>query len=175
MIKVWISFVVVIMCMILCSTVYGEVPGSLEWETALLTNIKTDRMEGRAGYRMDGWAMGALATWYTNEDTGAEWSLGAYAKLFVDPNATLPVSDLVPVMGDWLDLPDSIQANGYLIGKFEILPYEDEIDLALSGGVGAEVGPVIIEWVYNVIESGDSAVPQLESKSTLWFGLCKKF
>jgi len=62
-----------------------------------------------------------------------------------------------------------------LIGKFEILPYEDEIDLALSGGVGAEIGPVIVEWVYKVIESGDSAVPQLDSKSTLWIGLCKRF
>jgi len=175
MVKVWVSFAVAIMCMVMCSTVYGDVPGSIDWEASLLTDITTDKMEGRVGYKVDEWAMGALATWYADEDSGAEWSLGAYAKLFVDPNATLPISDLIPVAGDWLGLPSSLQAIGYLIGKFEILPYEDDIDLALSGGVGAEVGPVIVEWVYRVIESGDSDVPQLDSKSILWFGLIKEF
>lgn len=172
MIKVWMAFAVAIMCMVLCSTTYGQVAKPGQWETVVLTDSSTERAEGRFGYKLDEiWTAGALATYYAEEDTGAEWSAGLYAKMTIDPNATLPIADALPVIGDWLSLPDSIQVDSYLIGKFEAIPYQDGMDMALSGGIGAQVGPVTVEWIYQMLESGDSDVPALDSKAVLWFGL----
>lgn len=169
MVKVWISFAVAVLSMFFCTSVYGG-----DWETAALTDIGTNRVEGRVGLHLDEtWTAGLLATWYADEEPGNTWSAGAYAKMNVDPNATFPLNDAIPVVGDWFNLPESVQMSTYVIGKFEVITYdESDPDLALSAGVGGSIGPVTLEWIFQLLESGSNEAPELDSKATLWIGLC---
>jgi hypothetical protein len=125
----------------------------------------------------DTWSAGLLATWFAEdaEEPHEDWGFGAYAKMLVNPDATIPVKEWFPWLGDWVGLPDQIAAETYLLGKLQALPYDGGIDLQGSVGAGAGVGPLVLEWVYAVVESGEADNPALSSGSTLWAGLVWEF
>lgn len=148
------------------------------WEASGLTDLGTSMIEVRLGRELgENWTAGILGSYFADDaiHPGKDWGFGGYAKLVVDPNATFPVANWLPKLGDWLDLPESLAAETYLIGKGQVLPYEGEVDIAASFGGGAQVGPVAFEAVYNIIESGDADNPILASGLTLWAGLCFEF
>lgn len=148
------------------------------WEFAGLTDIGTSMAEFRVGRVLDEtWTVGALAEWFPEdaENPSEDWAAGAYVKLAVDPNASMPVANWFPRVGDWLQLPETLTAETYLIGKGRVLPYEDGVDFALSFGGGAQVGPVFGEVVYDIVESGDADNPVTASGMTIWLGLCLEF
>lgn len=167
----WKGFVVVLMCLL----AWAACARAGDVEVGLLTDAATSQLEGRVGLHLDEvWTVGVLGTWFA-EDRPTEWGVGAYAKMTINPDASVPLAGVIPPVGDWLNLPESIAASTYLIGKFEVLPFDDNIDLAFSPGAGFLVGPVLVEYTYQVIESGDSARPDLSSGAKLWFGLCLSF
>jgi hypothetical protein len=137
----------------------------------LLTDASTSRLEGRVGiYETDVWEAGLTGTWYA-EDRDPDWGLGGYAKLIVDPNGSVPVANWVPKIGTWLQLPETLPVDTYLIGKIDTLPLDDGPDaITASAGAGMEIGPGVLEWVYRVVEGGSSSDPVLSSGPELWFG-----
>ena len=140
-------------------------------ELAILTDAAAGRVEGRLGTDLgNGWTAGGLASWYA-DDVGPEWSAGMYATLAVDPNASIPLAGWLPALGDWLNVPESLTGEGYLIGKVELLPWADR-DPGLAGSVGAGigVGPGVAEFVYRIVESG-RAEPLDTSGPMLFYGL----
>lgn len=171
------AFLVLVLAMVVLCVSCGPVYAS-DWEVSGLTDIGTSMAEVRVGHSYGpDWTVGALATYFADdvEHPGKDWGLGAYAKLVVDPNASFPVANWLPKLGDWLDLPESLTAETYLIGKGQVLPYDGGIDFAGSIGGGARVGPVFGEIVYDVVESGDADNPILASGMTIWMGLCLEF
>jgi hypothetical protein len=183
--KFWVSMIVVVLSMVLCSTVYGQdvlVEKSIlqGWYNEEAVDIQASMIEFRIGKEVkpvEGtesvWDVGLLGTYFVDDasDPSRDWGLGLFAKLAIDPNATIPLSNWLPKLGDWIGLPETISAKTYLIGKGLALPYDGGVDLMLSVGPGAKVGPVCIEYVYGLVEGGDADNPALTSGPTLWFGL----
>ena len=176
--RIWMSFVLMFVCAFVCTNVNGQspdvnTPDVNKWEFMGLTNAASDKVEGRVGYLLDEtFTLGALGTYYANETISYDWSLGVYAKMSVDPNTVVPISELFPFLGEFLNFPVSVNINNYLIGKFEVIPYGAGVDMALSGGIGIQIGPFIAEWVYQMVEGGDSDNPLLNSTDELWIGIC---
>lgn len=163
----------IIIVLLLC--VMSGTGAKAETSFSLLTNDQTDIVEARIEWDVDPlWSVGVLGSYFeAAEDPREDWAAGCFFKLSVDPNATLPIAGWIPEIGDWLNLPDEITVNTYIIGKGEIFPCfgEKEIDIVASIGAGGEVGPVIIEYVYRIIEGGDANNPLLFSGPVLYFGL----
>lgn len=151
---------------------WAYVASAADYEFGALTDSATSKLEVRAGMEVgETWTVGLLATWYA-EESPYKWGGGAYAKMLVEPAAIVPLNEWLPKIGDWLNLPETLTAETYLIPKFEIVPFEGGVDMALSGGAGFQVGPAVLEYVYQVVESGSSDNPLLFSGPVLWFGLC---
>jgi hypothetical protein len=148
------------------------------WEVSGATDLGTSMVEVRVGHDWGkDWTVGLLGTYFADdaEDPGEDWGIGAYAKLVVDPDASIPLAGWLPKIGDWLDLPESLVAETYLIGKWQALPYDDGIDMAGAVGAGAQVGPVFGEVCYDVIESGNADNPVATSGMSIMAGLCLEF
>ena len=167
MTKKWIFLIVLLMA---CVSQAGN-----DTSFALLTNDVTDCLEARIEWSYDAvWSVGVLATYFEDaEDPREDWGAGLFAKLIVDPNAEVPVANWFPAIGEWLNLPESLSILTYLIGKGELYPCEDDkdIDIAASIGAGGEIGPVVVEYLYRIIEGGDSGNPMLFSGAVIYFGL----
>ena len=170
--KNWIMmFVIFFVCMLNTNTAGAEV------SAAILVNQRTDVLEARVEipYDEDGpWTVGLSAIYFKDaEHPHSDFGLGLFGKLTVDPNATVPVSEWLPVVGDWLDLPESISIETYIIMKGEAYQVGDgeDIDVAFTLGAGGEAGPVIVEYVYNIIEGGDSGNPIMYSGPVVYLGL----
>ena len=145
-----------------------------ETSFSILTNSNTDFLEGRIefGDVNDPWSIGVLGKYFEDvDDSREDWAVGLYAKLAVDPNATFPIKEWLPEVGEWINLPESISAATYLIFKGELYPCENRADIVGSIGAGGEIGPVIVEYIYTIIESGDSGNPLQTSGTIFYFGL----
>ena len=166
MIKKWMVLMVLLMA---CVSQAGNE------SFTLMTNANTDCLEGRFEWTYDPvWSVGILATYFEDaEDPREDWGAGLFARLIVDPNAEVPVANWFPAIGEWLNLPESLSILTYLIGKGEIYPCDksNDIDVVASIGAGGEIGPVVIEYLYRIIEGGDSGNPLLDSKAVFFFGL----
>lgn len=141
----------------------------------VLTTARTNMIQGRVEFPMgDVWGGGPLFEYFTRDIGSGDtrWGVGGFAKLKVDPNATIPLANWIPKLGDWMNLPETLTGETYLIGTGEVLPYEGSIDLALSVGPGMRVGPILIEYAYKFVESGDADSPALSSKGEFRIG-CK--
>ena len=143
---------------------------------AILTNQRTDVLEARVEIPYDTdspWSVGLSGIYFKDaEHPSGDFGLGLFAKVAVDPNTTVPVSEWLPVIGDWFDLPESVSIENYFIFKGDMYPVGDnDFDLSMSIGAGGESGPLIIEYTYNIIEGGDSGNPIMFSGSVLYLGL----
>ncbi len=170
--KVWIAFIVAVVSMVCCSLVYGDGPEG--WTVGLLTNEATDQVEGRVGVRLSQeWEVGGLGKWFSEDAAGKDYGAGGYIKMTVDPNATVALQDWLPGnLGEWLSLPESVDASSYLIAK---LIYADTVasnPLSSALGAGFEIGPASLEVLYELVEAGESLDPQQESGLAIWFGVC---
>lgn len=154
-----------------------------QWNVSALTDTATSKLEGRVGFDMTNpiWEVGGLATWFAQEES-APWGLGGYVKLTVDPNGSVPVANWLPKLGTWLKLPESMPAEGYLIGKGQILPWEDNVDFSLGIGAGLQVGPIVGEAIYDIVESGSADNPDekptaimVSSGFEIWLGMRIEF
>jgi len=163
----WKGIVVVLVCL-LAWAVCADADGL---SVSLLTDASTSRLEARVGiYETDVWEAGLTGTWYA-EDSDPDWGVGGYTKLIVDPNGSVPVANWLPKVGAWLNLPETLPVETYLIGKIDTLPLDDGPDaITASAGAGMEIGPAVLEWVYRVVEGGSSNDPVLTSGPELWFG-----
>ncbi|HET6454178.1 MAG TPA: hypothetical protein VFI02_07225 [Armatimonadota bacterium] len=163
---------------VLCLAWVLVVPGAslAEVRVGVLTNEATDQLEGRVGIPVgEAWEVGALAKWFTEDLSGADWGAGGYIKMFVDPNASIPVADWLPGIGDWLELPETIQASSYLIGKLVYADTPDGDPLSGAVGAGFAAGPAALEIIYNVVETGEALDPMQTSGLEIWFGACLEF
>ena len=195
----------VVLCSTAYGAEPAELAPHVGWTTGVLTNASLDQMEVRVGYELDAdWELGLLGTWFTNDygarsthssdgttttladlcemasdgddgGRGATWGLGGYLKLAVDPDASLPLAGFLPAVGDWLSLPDSIICQTYLIGKLQVVPYDGDAEIVGALGAGAQIGPAVIEWVYNLVEQGETGHPALASGAELFFGARLEF
>ena len=141
--------------------------------------VTFDRFEARIGHTLGDTAEGGiLVTRYVegeDKTDARDWGFGVYGKYIVDPGATIPVADWLPKFGSWLDLPETVTAQTYLIGKGQVIPLDEGLDLSGSIGAGMQISVAVVEWTYDFIESGDSDEPQLSSGSTLWVALVLPF
>ena len=163
---------------VLCLAWVLVIPGAslAEVRVGVLTNEATNQLEGRVGIPVgDNWEVGALAKWFTEDVGGADWGAGAYLKMFVDPNATIALADWLPVVGDMFELPESISASSYLLGKLIYTDTAEGNPLGAAGGAGFQAGPATLEVVYQVIESGASDDPMQRSGLEIWFGAMLEF
>ena len=145
-----------------------------DWSASVLTDVKTSMVEGRVSREIDAnWSAGLLATWFPEDavEPHQDWGAGGFVKYIVNPDATVPFAKWFPWVGTWLELPESISAQTYMIAKLQALPYSGGVDVEGSPGVGATVGPMFLEYTYAIIESGDADTPEVSSGSTLWVGV----
>lgn len=167
----WRAMIVamVSMCLLVCSPAKA-----VEWRVGEVTDTRTDLAKTRVGVQIKENIEGGLTgTWFSRdaEDPSKDWGIGVYGKFIVDPNVSVPVAGWLPKIGDWFKLPESLQAQGYLIGEVEALPYDGGTDFRASIGPGLQIGPAVIEYLYGIVESGTSGNPALSSGATVYFGL----
>lgn len=164
--RTWMLMAVVVMLLS-----FAPVAAADGLSVSLLTDASTSRLEARVGlYETDVWEAGLTGTWYA-EDSDPDWGLGGYTKLIVDPNGSVPVANWLPKVGSWLKLPETLPVETYLLGKIDTIPLDDGPNaITASAGAGMQVGPAVLEWVYRVVEGGDSTNPVLSSGAELWFG-----
>lgn len=138
---------------------------------ALLTNEATNKLEPRVGTQIgENWQAGALIQWYSEDVEGSDFGYGVYARMDVDPNATIAVAEWFPVLGGLLNLPEQINVSTYGIGKLLYADHDDGDPLGAALGAGFETGPGILELTYKVVESGDASNPEETSGLEVWFG-----
>ena len=160
----------------------GDVP-SLEMEPNVpaedvlklepLTDDLTSKLEIRLVVPIaPQWEAGPLVTWFAEDDPDTEWGAGGFLRHFINPATSIPLNDWLPEgVGDLLNLPDTLTGRGYLIGKLQVLPYDDSPQLAGAIGPGLTVEDILVmEYVYNIVESRTSADPLFESGPELWIG-----
>ena len=162
------------LCMVVVVALCGAAIAG-DYSVTALTDADTSTMKARLGMALDEtWEIGGLASWFA-EDPGPDWGLGGYLKLAVDPNGSVPVANWLPGVGEWLNLPESMPATTYLIGEVQVIPYDDGPQITGAVGAGAQVGPLLIEYLYHLVESGDSGDPMLSSGAELWLGARLEF
>lgn len=162
---------VVIMCLMLSLVVItkGEI------SVSVLSNRQTDCVEGRIEFDVPDsnlWTVGLLGKWFEDtEEPREDWAAGLFTKMAVDPNAEIPLANWLPELGQWIQLPDTLTVETYLIGKLEVYPCQTGADIVGCVGAGGEVGPIIGEYLYRIIEGGDSDNPLLNSGPEFYFGI----
>lgn len=190
-----------LIAVVFCATTYGA-DWSTEALTNADTDCVEIRLGKTFGHDWEG---GLLGTWYTNDygdqdthsnydgDTttllvdliemaragddggrGSAWGLGGYLKMSIDRDASLPLAGWLN-LGDWLNLPQTITPTPYFICKGQVVPYDGDADIVGGVGVGCNVGPATVEWVYNVVEQGEMRHPAMTSGAELWFGARLEF
>jgi len=83
------------------------------------------------------------------------WELGAYATWVIDPNATIPLRDLIPFVGTALNLPESVNARVYIGGLITVTePFTGDANAGVGPIVGARIGPIELETRYMVYDAG---------------------
>ena len=173
--RTWIIIVLLLAVPVMAAEPAEPAP-HVGWTTGVLTNASLDQMEARVGYELDAdWELGLLGTWFTEDLGGAEFGLGGYLTRTVDPAASFPFADVLPGIGDWLSLPDSVICQTYLIGKIQVVPYDGNAEIVGALGAGAQIGPATVEWVYHLVEQGEMASPVLASGAQLFFGARLEF
>lgn len=162
----------VLCCMLLLALMCGAVQAK-DWGVSALTSGKTDRIETRIEKNLDSvWSVGGFGTWYkASDEPSKDWGVGAFAKLAVDPNADIPLANWLPKIGAWLHIPETIKLRTYLIGKGEIVPAGGGVDFVLGVGPGVQAGPVTVEWLYQLVESGNADNPYMFSQGMLFVGI----
>ncbi len=142
-----------------------------------VTNASTNLLEGRVGIPVsDDVDVGLLAAWLTEDIAGRDWLAGGLLKWTVNPLASVAVSDWLPGgIGELLGLPESLTAETYVLGKFVGFEADGHFQFGGSAGPGVQVGPVVIEYMYAVIEGGDTGDPMLSSGAELYAGVCFEF
>jgi len=160
------------------------VASSITWgkmSVGVMTNEATDQIEARVGVELSElWTVGVLGHIYLDQATSTDWGAGGYLQMAVNPNATFPLADWLPGLGGWLELPDTISAKTYLIGKLLWSSYDEagmDVDDALSASVGGglEIGPLAIELLYDIVEGGSADTGLVTSGMSVWFGANLRF
>lgn len=120
------------------------------------------------------WSVGPMVTWEDNKDLDSDdlWSLGIQWEMQVDPNATIAVADWIGAIGTTLGLPETMAARTYVVGEGKVVnPFEGELHSVLSVGPGVAVGPLYLEYVYQLAEGGVIESLDIESGPVLRFGV----
>ena len=162
---------VVLMVLALATLVQGSVT------TDVLVNERADALKVRVGLplpdpNLDA-EVGVFGTWYV-EDQSSPWGLGLYGKLVTNPGTTIPVADWLPGIGDLLGLPDAIEGETYALVELEVIDWSEDAGLRFGIGPGIRVGPLMVEYIYDVVDGGETDVghggPIVTSGPMLWFG-----
>ena len=147
-----------------------------DWEVTGLGDLSGNAYELRIGTELNElWTAGIVGQYYTSRIEGRDYGLGAYAKLAVDPNGSVAFASWLPALGDLLDLPESLNANTYILAKMIILAADGETAAVFGIGPSAIIGPITIEWIYNIVDGGQLGNPALSSKAIFNLGMTFTF
>jgi len=141
------------------------------YEIGLLTNAQTNLLEPRFGIVVnETWTAGLLGLVYEPDLEGPDWGFGGYAKMAVDPNASIALKDWLPAIGDLIGLPETINAETYGIGRLIYTHADGDDVFGASIGAGAQVGIAVLECEYGIVEGGETADPITTSGLEIKFG-----
>lgn len=143
-----------------------------DWTVGVQTNGSSDALKVYAGLQFDDLEVGGFGKYYS-EDQDPPWGAGVYGKMYIDPNGMIPFKNWFPVLGDLLNLPDTLNVSPYVKGEIEVVPMENHARFVASIGPGAQIAFVSIDYLYQIVEGGESDRPVLSSKPVFWFGLAK--
>jgi len=127
------------------------------------------------------WSVGPLFSWADNRDLDSDdqWSIGLQWEMQVDPNATVAISDWLGAIGDAVGLPPTLTARTYVVGESKLVrPFESEendLTTVFAIGPGIGVGPLCLEYVYQLVDGGNIPTLDLESGAVLRFGALWEF
>jgi hypothetical protein len=139
------------------------------WSGLLLTDGQ--QIEGRVEVKSGVISGGPLAAWH-EEQPDELWAAGAFACLDVTPDGQIPIRHLIPPIGDWLNLPETVPATIKLGGTVEVVNLADHPQAAGGPMVELEVGPTIWSLRFAILEGSDdrSELP-IDDGWTFFFGL----
>jgi hypothetical protein len=127
------------------------------------------------------WSLGPLVSWADNEDLDSDdqWSLGVQWEMQVDPNAVVPIADWMGSIGEALGLPPTLTGRTYLVGEGKVIqPFEsgsNNLDTVFTIGPGVGLGPLFLEYVYQIVDGSGSPALNVESGPVLRFGAVIEF
>jgi len=86
--------------------------------------------------------------------------MGFMVEMQVDPNASVPIADWLGSVGELLTLPETMTARTYVVAEGKLInPFEGGITSVLAIGPGLGIGPLYVEWVYQLAEGGGVGSP----------------
>lgn len=127
------------------------------------------------------WSVGPMVSWQDNKDLDSDdqWALGIQWEMQVDPNATIAIADWLGTVGDFVGLPPTMAVRTYVVGEGKIVqPFEtsdDDLSSVFGIGPGVGIGPLFLEYVYQVVDGGSIPALDLESGPVLRFGALLEF
>ena len=127
----------------------GQCSGSL----SALTDGKT--IDARLGFSFADGVIesGPVVTWNKYQPDHI-WGAGVFGFVNVTPNGTIPIRNLIPWVGDWLDLPETIEATVKIGGQIEPVNLAHEPDIYGAPAVQIATGPLQFEFRWKIVEGG---------------------
>ncbi len=146
------------------------------WEIGVSSPIDASVVQIEAGRRLSArWLLGGHLEYYLDSEEGRDWGGGLYAKLFVAPKAQIPLNDWLPGLGDMLGLPETVTGTTYIKPTFGLTHADGDFKAAFGIGPGVQIGPLFIEYTYNIIDGGSTDNPVLLEGSVVSMGFIYTF
>lgn len=117
---------------------------------------------------------GMLARWDEDDPKNLN-GLGGYALLMVDPNITLPLKELLPFVGGWLNLPETLTGEASVGVAISVVNFQEEPDAVLSPMVNIAVGPICVRASYDWVEGDGNEKGATSSEGRVMLGGCFSF
>jgi len=132
-----------------------------------LTDART--IDARLEFRNGVITTGPIVSW-NKEQPDHVWGGGVFGMISVTPNGTIPIRNLIPVVGEWLQLPETIDAEINLGAQVEVVNVAHGPSAAGAPFVEVAIGPLLLNFRWQIAESGQIE-DLMESEKVFFIGV----
>ena len=114
---------------------------------------------------------GVVGRWHEDDPTNLN-AAGVYGLLLVDPNIVVPLRKLVPYVGDWLQLPETISGRASVGVTILAANFQDDVDAVVAPVLSIQIGSLCLWTEYDWVGDGGGKPGATESEARVMLGLC---
>jgi len=126
-------------------------------------------IRGEGGVKVQNVEYGIWGQWHEDSPKVAN-GFGGYALLDVNPDITFPLRNLLPYVGEWMKLPETLSARTKVGVDMGVVNIYDDLDFMVSPLADVQMGPIYFRTQYNWVSGGgNTGVAQSEARVMLGF------
>jgi hypothetical protein len=91
---------------------------------------------------------------WNKEQPDHVWGGGVFGMLKVTPDGAVPLRNLIPGVGEWLQLPETVSAEIDLGGQIEIVNLAHGPDITGTPSLEIWIGPVGFNTGWRIVDGG---------------------